>query len=295
MQRNYIIAGALIIGALIIAAVLRGVDMNQNQVACTQEAKICPDGSAVGRQGPNCEFAPCPEFNQEIKVSYPKKNDAIGLPLTITGEAKVFEDVFGYRLLNANGKKLLEGFGETAAGDADKLKSFSLTVNYPDPETEKGTLELIEFAVVGGKEESKIEIPVRFAPVESVLVEVHFNNMQKNTGSLECEKTYPVMRRVAKTPTIAAEALRELLRGVSQEEGASGYMTALNYDVELVRLEIKDGVAFADFNEALGRAVAGSCRVGAIRAQIENTLLQFTNIQSVVISINGISEGILQP
>ncbi|MDO8492981.1 MAG: Gmad2 immunoglobulin-like domain-containing protein [bacterium] len=28
--------------------------------ACTMEAKICPDGSAVGRTGPNCEFAPCP-------------------------------------------------------------------------------------------------------------------------------------------------------------------------------------------------------------------------------------------
>jgi hypothetical protein len=29
-------------------------------VACTMEAKICPDGSSVGRVGPNCEFAPCP-------------------------------------------------------------------------------------------------------------------------------------------------------------------------------------------------------------------------------------------
>jgi murein DD-endopeptidase MepM/ murein hydrolase activator NlpD len=29
-------------------------------VACTKEARICPDGSAVGRVGPNCEFAPCP-------------------------------------------------------------------------------------------------------------------------------------------------------------------------------------------------------------------------------------------
>lgn len=28
--------------------------------ACTKEAKVCPDGSAVGRTGPNCEFAPCP-------------------------------------------------------------------------------------------------------------------------------------------------------------------------------------------------------------------------------------------
>lgn len=30
------------------------------QRACTMEAKICPNGSSVGRTGPNCEFAPCP-------------------------------------------------------------------------------------------------------------------------------------------------------------------------------------------------------------------------------------------
>ncbi len=29
------------------------------EVSCTLEAKICPDGTAVGRQGPSCEFAPC--------------------------------------------------------------------------------------------------------------------------------------------------------------------------------------------------------------------------------------------
>ncbi|MEI7498362.1 MAG: hypothetical protein WCK11_03710 [Candidatus Falkowbacteria bacterium] len=30
-------------------------------VACTMEAKLCPDGSAVGRVAPNCEFAACPD------------------------------------------------------------------------------------------------------------------------------------------------------------------------------------------------------------------------------------------
>ncbi len=29
-------------------------------VACTMEAKLCSDGSSVGRTGPNCEFAACP-------------------------------------------------------------------------------------------------------------------------------------------------------------------------------------------------------------------------------------------
>lgn len=30
------------------------------QTACTMEAKICPDGTSVGRTGPNCEFDACP-------------------------------------------------------------------------------------------------------------------------------------------------------------------------------------------------------------------------------------------
>ena len=33
----------------------------EKPTACTMDAKICPDGTAVGRTGPNCEFAPCPK------------------------------------------------------------------------------------------------------------------------------------------------------------------------------------------------------------------------------------------
>ncbi|OGZ54268.1 MAG: hypothetical protein A3B25_02540 [Candidatus Ryanbacteria bacterium RIFCSPLOWO2_01_FULL_48_26] len=32
----------------------------QNRAFCNQEAKQCPDGSYVGRIGPNCEFTECP-------------------------------------------------------------------------------------------------------------------------------------------------------------------------------------------------------------------------------------------
>lgn len=32
----------------------------EDNIACTMDAKICPDGSAVGRTGPKCEFAECP-------------------------------------------------------------------------------------------------------------------------------------------------------------------------------------------------------------------------------------------
>ncbi|MCA9487271.1 MAG: hypothetical protein KC548_06465 [Nanoarchaeota archaeon] len=32
-----------------------------NLSVCTRDAKICPDGTAVGRSGPNCEFEACPD------------------------------------------------------------------------------------------------------------------------------------------------------------------------------------------------------------------------------------------
>ena len=36
------------------------VPMVDEPVACTMDAKECPDGSYVGRVGPNCDFATCP-------------------------------------------------------------------------------------------------------------------------------------------------------------------------------------------------------------------------------------------
>ena len=51
---------------IIVATVLyfiSGYSQN-NTVACTFEARICPDGSSVGRSGPNCEFTPCPTLKK---------------------------------------------------------------------------------------------------------------------------------------------------------------------------------------------------------------------------------------
>ncbi|NIO22617.1 MAG: hypothetical protein GTN38_01135 [Candidatus Aenigmarchaeota archaeon] len=36
----------------------------QEPVACTQDAKLCPDGTYVSRVPPDCEFAPCPKCSE---------------------------------------------------------------------------------------------------------------------------------------------------------------------------------------------------------------------------------------
>ncbi|MFH0739631.1 MAG: hypothetical protein V1819_00755 [bacterium] len=64
-MKKIIIIGAVVL--ILVVAVLLGLKFSNQpepgQVACTEEAMLCPDGSAVGRTGPNCEFAPCPAIN----------------------------------------------------------------------------------------------------------------------------------------------------------------------------------------------------------------------------------------
>lgn len=49
-----------ILAIWVIATVMTAPPRSPDFVACTMEAKLCPDGSSVGRTGPDCEFALCP-------------------------------------------------------------------------------------------------------------------------------------------------------------------------------------------------------------------------------------------
>lgn len=60
-MRLYLLLATLILLTITTSAHAQSLraEMPEN-IACTMDAKMCPDGSAVSRTGPNCEFAPCP-------------------------------------------------------------------------------------------------------------------------------------------------------------------------------------------------------------------------------------------
>jgi len=57
-----------------IITALKASPMDDEQ-ACTEEAKICQDGSVVVRTGPNCEFAECPAEAKAVNCS-PESREA---------------------------------------------------------------------------------------------------------------------------------------------------------------------------------------------------------------------------
>ncbi len=72
-------------------------------VACTQEAKICDDGTAVERTWPNCEFAPCPgEEPIYCTMEYAPVCASVAIQC-VTTPCDPIEQTFGNRcMMNAN-------------------------------------------------------------------------------------------------------------------------------------------------------------------------------------------------
>ncbi len=145
-----------------------------------------------------------------------------------------------------------------------------------------------------------------------VLVKVFFSNTEFDPQTLNCDKTYPAYRmaelsqkinvgafvEVSSSEELAKKiyyAVNGLLTGVTKEEEKEGYFSSINPLARINKIRVEGGTAYADFSRELNEGAAGSCKVSAIRSQIENTLKQFPEINKVVISVNGDSETILQP
>lgn len=230
-----------------------------------------------------------------IIVFSPKTGDEIGLPLEISGAARVFEAQFNYRLKDEIGTILIENSAMTEGAEANEFRKFDIKTNYSKPKGTEGTLEVFDYSAKDSSEIDKVSVPVVFKNVESMDIKVYFSSTKKDPQTLYCNKTYPVTRRIAKTEATAQAALEELLKGPNAIESEDGYMTSINSGVKIQKLTIEKGVAKVDFDETLEAAVGGSCRVAAIRSQITETLKQFSTVKKVVISINGRIEDILQP
>jgi hypothetical protein len=139
-----------------------------------------------------------------------------------------------------------------------------------------------------------LRVNVTFPVQQTQTVKVYFNNSKMNPNTADCSKVYAVERTVPKASGIATVTLRELLKGPTNDEIEHNYVTAFDQGSgdELKSLNIKNGVATADFSILPS---AGSCLVTTARAQIVQTLKQFSTIKSVKILLNGSESAALQP
>lgn len=162
---------------------------DEEAVMCTQDAMMCPDGTSVGRTGPNCEFV-CPALPEVpadieahidekadlIVVTSPVPNGVVTAPLSISGQARgywYFEASFPITITNWDGLIIGEGYA-TANGDwmTEEFVPFTATLEFENPYVagqpdfmKRGFLILQKDNPSGLPEnDNAIEIPIYFAP-----------------------------------------------------------------------------------------------------------------------------------
>ena len=247
------------------------------------------------------------EKGVKIKLDNIKEGDTVEVGFEVKGSVTgswFTEGVFPVRIIEKETNSVIITNTARADGEweTEDYVPFSFVI---DAEIEKEGPFILRFdksnpsALSDNYDYASLTVNLKpYKPVEepqSVNTKIFFANVKLNEETADCKIVYPVSRSFQDIAGIEKLALEELIKGPTEEEKAEGYVSEINPNAKILGLSIEDGVARVDFSKELEEGVAGSCKVESIRAQIEETLKQFDNIDSVVISVEGKTEGILQP
>lgn len=241
-----------------------------------------------------------------IKLTNPRPNQEVESPLFVKGEARgnwFFEASFPVKIFDDNnfllGTATVQALSDWMTED---FVEFNATFPFAAPSTSKGRVVFEKDNPSGLPENAdELVVPVYFEEMaqisqELMTVKIYLSDSRfVNEPYFDCSRTIAVERGVQKTAAVARASVEALLRGATEEEKNQEFVSDIGSGVRIQKLTIEDGVAKVDFDEQLEFQVGGSCRVAAIRAQIIETLKQFPTVDSVVISIDGRTEDILQP
>ncbi len=239
------------------------------------------------------------EENADVIVIYPLKNQIISSPLSIEGRARgtwFFEASFPIKLLDKNGNQVAVTIAQ-AQSDwmTEDFVPFKAKLSWNSPTEISGVLVFEKDNPSDLPENAgEFKLPIVIGISDNIIVKTYFNNSNMDP-EFSCNKVFPVEKEIPKTQAFARAAIEELLKGPTDEEKSQGFFTSINPGVKIQHLTIENGTAKIDFDEQLEFQVGGSCRVSAIRAEITQTLKQFSTVKDVIISIDGRTEDILQP
>jgi hypothetical protein len=244
-----------------------------------------------------------PAIKTGIVITSPEPGEEISSPLKITGYVNGdgwsgFEGQVGLVTLLDNENKELASAVLTATTEWTSLPTyFETNLEFFSGKDQQATLFFQNENPSGLPEKNKefrLAINIKKFEGETMEVKAYFNNSQMDP-EFSCNKVFSVDRVVPKTQAAARAALEELLKGPTDQEKSQEFFSSINQGVKIQSLTIENGVARVDFDEQLEYQVGGSCMVAAIRAEITQTLEQFSSVKNVIISINGRTEDILQP
>lgn len=228
------------------------------------------------------------DLNNPIIIESPAESAKVPRTFMVTGRASTTMKTITATLKDDKGVVLSKS--ETViTGEKDVFQRFSMQLSSGEYQG-AARIEIVSSAV-----QFAVRRNITIADPDTVTINAYFGKNSTDNNVI-CEKVFPVSRVVSAKTGVYREAVEALLRGLTSSETALGYFTSLPTNVKIKSLAVDArGTLTIDFDNGLQKGVAGSCRVTAIRAQIETTLKQFPEVREVVIMVNGKTDDVLQP
>ncbi len=228
----------------------------------------------------------------KITMTSPQANALVDSPILVTGRANVFENQFTVQVKDSAGQVVATAHVFTDAKDAGQYGNYSVKIPIPAGlATSIMKVEALSYSAKGdGSFEGYASAPVKLKYFDTMSIYAAFS-----TSQTDCTAVTLFPHEITKTSQFPYMSLVELLNGPNDTDKQQGATTLIPSGVVINSFKQTGSTYMVDFNNTLQQGVAGSCRVQGIRAQIEGTLKQFLGINNVIISINGQTEGILQP
>lgn len=280
------------------------------QCECTVGREQCPEGYACAADPSVAEgvcrvgqsvvtIVQAAEFKSADGVtSVVLPNSFLANPFYFHGTSTAFESTMSWKLVQDEGKILAQGFMMVDSPDMGIPGPFRVEAYYSGiPSSASGTLIVYEASAKDGSPIHEVKIPVTLE-TKTTEVSVFWSNAVKDPGMLDCSKVHSFAKhRVVAGVNKPLIAMHELLKGPMNAELELGYSTNIPPGTRMPKILYEEGKRpIIEFDETLEQGVAGSCRVSAIRAQIETTFSANADTQdSPIISINGRTEDVLQP
>jgi hypothetical protein len=299
MNKSYPLIIIILVGVILIGAGYYFLNKEKTDVACTMDAKECPDGSFVGRVPPDCEFALCPGEEEGIFVFSPQRDQIINSPLEITGQARgpwYFEAQFSAELYDNNDNLLGTAIltADPSEGDSwmtENFVSFIGELEFSEPTTLEGIMRFLSANPSGLPENQKIfEVPIKFPePTQKVLLYYYNAEQDKDEqGNIKCSQDglVAIEKAVSVNQTSIPDVINLLLKGkenLTTEQELEGTTTEFPLEgLSLSQTNLKaDGTLVLTFEDPLHQTSGGSCRAGILWFQIEETAKQFDGVERV--------------
>lgn len=163
----------------------------------------------------------------------------------------------------------------------------SITIRYRDdlscrhnPETRR----LIEHVGAGREIAGCLDLP-EVPPEGMTRVELWFGD---NTDQSAIPPSFLIIHRdIAATDAIATATVEAWIEGPTDEEKEAGAYPSAPEGSQLLGVDIDDGTAVVDLNQAFERTGLGTIYEGAVLEQLAGTITQFGSVDRGLLKING--------